>query len=198
MPGVAATPASSSIRLAKSRLSSVEARNVGVEIERAVDGEEPLKPGLRQSVDQDAAVFLVAVLDGLHLVAPVEGRRRRDLRERRHRDREVLLQALDRPHQRIRHHHPADAPAGHAEVFRERIDDHRMVGELRRGLGRERIVEPVIDLVGDEADALAFRRGDQLGERLGPHHGAGRIGRACDQHALERRAPVRLPAAARP
>ena len=49
-----------------------------------------------------------------------------DLRQRRHRDRKVLLQPFDRPHQRLRHHHPADPPAGHAEIFRERVDHQRV------------------------------------------------------------------------
>ena len=68
----------------------------------------------------------------------------------------------------------------------------RAVGKLRRRLGGKRIVEAVIDLVRDEADALAFRRRDQLRQRLGAHHGAGRIGGACDQHALERCAAMRV------
>ena len=60
-----------------------------------------------------------------------------------------------------------------------------------RGRGGKRVVEAVIDLVRDEADALAFRRRDQRGQIVRAHHRAGRIGRACDQHAFQRRAAVR-------
>ena len=62
----------------------------------------------------------------------------------------------------------------------------------RRGHRRECVVEAVIDLVGDEADALAFRGLDQRAQRIARHHGAGRVGGTCHQHALERRAPVRI------
>ncbi len=148
-------------------------------------------PGLRQAVEQDAPVLLVAVLDRLHLGAPVERRLGRDLGQRRHRDREIALQALDRADERLRQHHPADAPAGHAEIFRERVDDDGVVGELRGGLGRERIVEAVIDLVGDEPDPRAFRGVDEIAQRRIRHHGAGRVGGARDQHALERRRAMR-------
>ena len=106
----------------RSRAVVGEARDIGIEIERAVDRQKLVEPDLRQALDQNAAVLLIAVLDRLHLVAAVEGGLGRDLRQRRHRDGEILLQPLDRPHQRLRHHHPADAPAGHAEIFRERID----------------------------------------------------------------------------
>ena len=101
------------------------------------------------------------------------------------------MQAIDRPHQRFRQHHPADAPAGHAEIFGERVDDHDVVGHPRCGLGRERIIEAVIDLVGDEPDPLSFRSGDEIAQRLARHHGAGRVGGTCDQHALERRLAMR-------
>src|SRR6185436_18200746 len=42
-------------------------RNIGVEVEGAVRRQEPGKAGLRQSLDQDAAVLLIAALDRLHL-----------------------------------------------------------------------------------------------------------------------------------
>ena len=62
-----------------------------------------------------------------------------------------------------------------------------MRGKLRRRHRRECIVEAVIDFIGDETDAGAFGHGDQAGERLARHHGAGGIGRAADQHAFQRR-----------
>ena len=56
---------------------------------------------------------------------------------------------------------------------------------------RKRVVETMIDLVGNEADAGAFRRIDQAGERLARHHRSRRIGGAADQHALQRRLAMR-------
>src|ERR1051326_6181544 len=50
-----------------------EARHVGVEVEGAVDGKEFIEPRARKARDENAAVLLVAVLDRLHLLAPVEG-----------------------------------------------------------------------------------------------------------------------------
>ena len=80
-------------RLAKSKLSLENSRNVGVEIERAIDRKELSTARLRQALDQDFAVVLVAVLDRVELGAAVERRLRRDLRQRRHRDREIAAAA---------------------------------------------------------------------------------------------------------
>src|SRR5262245_9326167 len=124
-----------------------EARHVGIEIEGPVHREKLLEPRLRQAGEQDAAVLLVAVLDVLHLGTALECRLGRNLRQRRDRDREIALQAIDRTQERLRHHHPSDAPAGHAEIFRERVDDHGIVGHARGGFRREGVVEAVIDLV---------------------------------------------------
>ena len=159
------------MRLRKQPLGEIEAvvgkfRNVRVEIERAVDRKKLVEPCLGQAFDQDFPVVLVAVLDRLKLGAAVERGLRRDLRQRRHRDREIALQAVHRAHQRRRHDHPADAPAGHAEVFRERVDDHGVVRHAQRGFRGHRVVEAVIDLVGDEADALLVGDANQVGERL--------------------------------
>ncbi len=179
------------MRLFQHLFSEIEAvigefRHICIEIEGAVGRQEVREAGLRQSCGQDAAVLLIAMLDVFHLRMTVEGSFGRDLRQRRHRDRQVLLQPFHRPYQRLRYNHPANAPAGHAEVFRERVDHHRMWRQLRGRHGRKRIVEAVIDLVGDEPDAFAFRSRDQGRTPDKRHHGAGGIGRARDQHALQR------------
>src|SRR4030095_10277223 len=49
-------------------------RNIGVEVEGAVRRQELGEASLRQSLDQDAAVLLIAALDRLHLLAAFEGR----------------------------------------------------------------------------------------------------------------------------
>src|SRR5947208_1713395 len=101
-----------------------EARHIGVEVEGPVNRQKFIEPSTRQAFEQNAAILLVAMLDYLHFRAPVECRLGRDLREGRHRDGEIALQPVERAHERFRHDHPADAPASHAEIFRERIDDH--------------------------------------------------------------------------
>ena len=164
-----------------------EARNVGVKIKRAVDRQKRAQSRARQPLDQKAAIVLVAMLDRFELIAAVEGGFGRDLRQSRHRNRKVLLQAFDRAHQARRHHHPADAPAGHAEIFGKRIDDDRVRRKARRALRREGIIEAVIDFIGDDGNAGVFGAADQFGERLAGHHRSGRIGRRRDDQPLERR-----------
>src|SRR5438093_629446 len=105
-----------------------EARHIGVEVEGPVNRQKFIEPSTRQAFEQNAAILLVAMLDYLHFRAPVECRLGRDLREGRHRDGEIALQPVERAHERFRHDHPADAPASHAEIFRERIDDHAVLG----------------------------------------------------------------------
>ena len=56
---------------------------------------------------------------------------------------------------------------------------------------RAAVIEAVIDLVGDEPDPGSARSGDEIAQRLARHHGPGRIGGTCDQHALERRLAMR-------
>ena len=59
--------------------------------------------------------------------------------------------------------------------------------QLRRRHRGKGVVEAMVDFVGNEPDAGAFRSLDQAGKRLPGHHRAGGIGRASDQHALQRR-----------
>jgi hypothetical protein len=49
----------------------------------------------------------------------------------------------------------------------------------------------MIDLIGDQLDAHALRCVDELAQRIGCHHGAGRIGRAGNQYATKRRIAMR-------
>jgi len=59
-------------------------------------------------------------------------RPRRDLRQRRHQI-ERFCSDVRRPHQRFRHHHPADPPPVMQKIFRRRIDHQRLRRELGRG-----------------------------------------------------------------
>ena len=167
-----------------------EGGDVGIEVKRAVDRQKTVEPRLRQARHQHLPVHLVAVLDRLHLRAAVEGGFRRDLRQRRRGDGEVLMQPLDRTHQRRGRDHPADAPSGHAEILGEGIDDDAALGGGERRRGRKGVVEPVIDFIGDDGNAGVLGRSDQVRKRLGAHHGSRRIGGACDQHRFEGLFPV--------
>src|SRR6266508_189892 len=79
-----------------------EARDVGIEIEGAIDGEKLVESGFRQAVEQNATILLVTVLHRFHLRAAVESGLGRDLRERGDADREIALQAIERSHERLR------------------------------------------------------------------------------------------------
>ena len=83
------------------------------------------------------------------------------------------------------HHHPADSPAGHREVFREAVDRHRPVGEAERGIGRGFVGDAVIDLVGDQADAALGAVARERGERGAVEHRPGGIGGARDDQPVE-------------
>src|SRR6185437_15208469 len=67
-------------------------RDIRVKVEGAVGRQKIRKTRARQALDQDTAILPIAVLDRLHLLAALESRFGGDLRQRRDRDREILLQ----------------------------------------------------------------------------------------------------------
>ncbi len=97
----------------------------------------------------------------------------------------ILRQPLDGPHHPGRHDHPADAPAGHAVVFRETVDDERLVRQRQRGNGLLGIPEPVVDLVRDHRRPVRPAIRDQRGERLARQGRAGRVGRAGEEETVD-------------
>ena len=107
----------------------------------------------RQLLQQQGAVCGVACLHRFQFLARVERGEGGDLGKVGRRDVEVLRQPLDRAHETLRHDHPADAPAGHAVVFRERVDHDRVVVGRQRRRRRRGVGEAMIDLVGDEPQA---------------------------------------------
>ena len=123
---------------------------------------------------------------GRQLLMAVERRLGGDLGDIRGRDEEILRQALGHAHQLLGQHHPADAPAGHGEIFGEGVDDDGAVAKLRGAGGWLAIGQAMVNLVGNQADAVAmaiFRQSPQL---AGGEHGArGVRGAGQDQ-------PVRL------
>ncbi len=82
------------------------------------------------------------------------------LHERRRAGGVVFHQLAEVVHQRRRQHHPAEPPAGHQPRLGERIDgDHAGVTrgdveEGRRDAPFRAVVEPLVDLVGDDPDAV--------------------------------------------
>jgi hypothetical protein len=86
-----------------------------------------------------------------------------------------------------RNQQPAQAPADHAEIFREAIHDQGVRLEFEHGVRRPHVAESVINLVRQNFDlALATHSRDRL-QFSGLDDGSGWIGRACDDDALGRR-----------
>ena len=140
-------------------------------------------PAAGSSFKQQRAVCGIARLDGLQLVDTIEGAECRNLRDRRRRDVEILRQPLDGPHQLLRHHQPADAPAGHAEIFREAVDGDGRLPMGNRGPRGFVIFKPVIDLVGDQPEPAPPAGIGELAEPFAHGHGAGRVIGAGEQQS---------------
>ena len=118
-------------------------------------------------------------------------------------DEQVLRQPLHRPHMILGHHHPADPPAGHAEILGERVDHIDVIADLQRRDGPVGVMQAMVNLIRDKADPARGRRLDQGSQCRPVQHRAGRIaGRGHDQPAQiqsrqirrHRLQAVRLPA----
>ncbi len=127
-------------------------RYIDIEIKSALGRGEAGQPGIPQHGDQPVAIGAVARDMAVELGMAAEHRQGGELRQRRRRDVEILRQAFDRARQIRWHHHPAEPPAGHAVIFRERVDDDRVGAERTRGLRRLFVGNAVINLIRDEAD----------------------------------------------
>ena len=117
VPGVMATPVSRSKRRQRSSLSSVEVRDVGVEIERAVGRSHVGNAGVLERLDQDAAVLAVARHVLVHFAVALERGWRCGLRERRAPDERCWVEALRAADEVLGHDHPAETPARRGEVL---------------------------------------------------------------------------------
>mmetsp|Transcript_53113 Transcript_53113/g.124155 ORF Transcript_53113/g.124155 Transcript_53113/m.124155 type:complete len:405 (-) Transcript_53113:1279-2493(-) len=126
------------------------------------------------------------LLEGLGL----EASQRRALGQRGRADVEVLGQPLDAGQQRRRQHQPAQAPAGHAEVFREAVDRNDVVTQRQRGATEMSVVaERQVDLVDDGDAPTGAHAARDVGQHLRRDGGAGRVAGRCEQHAAGRRRP---------
>ena len=76
----------------------------------------------------------------------------------------------------FRYHHPAEAPAGHAEVFGKTVDNEYIVTQGERRLGFVVIDQPMIDLIDNDAAAFLFGNVDDLLQIRCRDQGAGGIG----------------------
>ena len=117
----------------------------------------------------------------------VEGGDGTGLHRFRRPDIEVLCQPLDGLDQLVREDRPADTPPGHTEIFREGIDDNHTVAVEQRRRRRPFEGEAVIDLVHDQAHALAMTPFADSLHLVVRHHDTGRVGRAGNQHAVRKR-----------
>ena len=103
-------------------------------------------------------------------------------------DGEVAGETVDRALQSGGHQQPAQPPPRHREILREAVDHNGVARRLPRaaGLRGARIDQAVVDLVADQPHAgvvTPYSDGGQLGGR---YDGAGRVGRAGDDHARYR------------
>ena len=94
-------------------------RYVAESVEGAIHGSRKRKADFGQAPHQEFAVERIARLDRVQLCRCRECLGSGDLRQFRRGYIEALLDALDRPHQSLGQHHPADPPAGHAVIFRK-------------------------------------------------------------------------------
>ena len=140
-------------------------RHIGIDVKRTIRRRDLREPRLGQPVQHQRAVGAVDVHVGLQLVLAIHRRQRRDLCRMGRADEHVLRQPFDHTHVIGRHHHPANAPAGHREVFRERVDHIGLVRHLkcRHSLGL--VFDAVINLVADERRALGVGGVDQRAHR---------------------------------
>jgi hypothetical protein len=101
----------------------------------------------------------------------------------------MLREGLEGAHRARRQHHPAQAPAGHAEVLREAVDQHHLAGKIERRPRLGAVHQPLVDLV-DKKDATPRRDevGDQLQFFAGYQCPRG-VGRRAEQQSLGARAP---------
>ena len=74
------------------------------------------------------------------------------------RDEQVLRQLLEVAHRLLREHHPAQAPARHAEIFGEAVDHDHVAGEPERGPRLRAVGQALVDLVDDQHALLLLNK----------------------------------------
>src|SRR5690606_18516822 len=108
-----------------------EAADACIGVERTVARGRQVKADIAQALRQQRAVLGVMRLLLFRIVALAESNRRRDLAEGGRRDEEVLLEDFRAADQVLGQYHPADAPAGHAVIFRKTVDDYGVPSQLK-------------------------------------------------------------------
>ena len=124
--------------------------------------------------------------DGLRL----ESRHRCMLRRCGRREINILRKFFKGPQIALGHHHPAQPPAGHVEVFRKAVNDKNLVAEFERCGVITLIDEAVINLVDDHDAAARRRDGSDLLERCVRHQSTGGIRRRGHHHRTSTRRPA--------
>ena len=193
MPGASATPVRASRSWAERHRVVGEVADVGVHVERPVRRRELGDPQPRQPVEEQATVRGVArdVAVELGVRRVVERREAGALGDHGRADREVAAEDLGGAAQPLGDEHPADPPAGHREVLGEAREDHGLAAGLPGAAGQRRVavergvLDAVVDLVGDQLDAVLLAPRGQRRELRREQHGAGRVGRAGDDEPLE-------------
>jgi hypothetical protein len=163
-----------------------EGADVQIEVEGTVRGRHPAQAHRGQGCQEMGAVASIALDSPLQLFPVLERTERCVLGEGGRRDEQVLRQPGRGLDQILRQHEPAQAPARHAEIFREAVDDDGLVREGEDGLGWLAVGDAVIDLVRDDPDA-AIPAPARQPLQLGPaQHSAGRVRGAREHEPMDR------------
>ena len=163
-----------------------EAADVGVEVERAVRGGEAVEPSPMQLLQEEGAVGAIALDARLQFGQCLESSQSRVLRHGRRRDEQVLPKPAHGVDQILRQHEPAQAPARHAEILGEAVDDDGVLAERQDRLGRLVVGDAVIDLIRDDPYAPAAAPAGKTFQIGARDHRAGGIGRAGQDEAVDR------------
>ena len=157
---------------------------IGLDRHRQADrlqrGNEVVAAGL----ELGAAAFVFGNAFGL------EASQGRILRHGAGADEQVLGQHLYRCDQRLRHHHPTQAPARHIEVFAEAVDGDDVVTKLQGRLAKGFVIgQAQIDFIDDGQPALGAHDFVDAAQLVGRNRGARGVGGRGQHHAARALAP---------
>ena len=162
-----------------------EVGDVGVHVEGAVGGRQPVDSQSAQPAEQQAAVGGIPGDVAVAFVIGVERGQRGVLGRGRRADGQVPGERVQSVGQVGGHQQPADPPARHREVLAERVDhEPGAVGGPAAG-GVPGVGDAVIDLVGDQPDPGFGTVPREPGQFSGVEHGARRVGGAGHHQAVE-------------
>ena len=160
-----------------------EPRDVGVDVEGTVRWRDPLESEGRERSEHQVAIVRIGADVAFEFLAAVHGDEAGMLRQGRRSEEHVADIGGGSAGHVVRRDDPAETPACHREIFRERVDDEG-IARVFEHRGRVRPVgEAMIDLVGDDADVALGADGHDRGEFGLWQDRSGRVGRTGNDQA---------------